>query len=72
MGGMCVVSEAQKKQKRFFMITLWPGHVKMNWPEGTPDKPSKKGHDDWDEELFKERLRFWWESMAIPEVQYRI
>lgn len=67
-----MVSKDQKAQKRFFLITLWPGHVKMNWPEGTPDKPPKEGNDSWDEELFKERLRFWWESMAIPEVQYRI
>lgn len=69
---MCVVSKAQKEQKRFFMITLWPGHVGMNWPEGTPDKPPREGNDDWDEELFKERLRFWWDSMAIPEVTYRV
>lgn len=67
-----MVKDTQKQQARFFIITLWPGHMKMNWPEGTPDKPPKEGNDPWDEDLFKDRLRNWWASMAIPEVKYRI
>lgn len=54
-----MVSNAQKQQKRFFLITLWPGHVGLN-------------RESCSEDEFKSAVRTWWDDMAIPEVQYRV
>lgn len=54
-----MVTTAQKQQKRFFLITLWPGHVGLVRDECTDDE-------------FKAAARQWWDDMAIPEVEYRV
>ena len=54
-----VVSTKQKQQRRFFLITLWPGHVGLDRESCTDDE-------------FKSAVRTWWDEMAIPEVAYRV
>ena len=54
-----MVSSAQKQQKRFFLITLWPGHVGLD-------------RESCSEDEFKTAVRTWWDNMAIPEVAYRV
>ena len=54
-----LVSSQQKQKKRFFIVTLWPGHVGLDRELCTDDE-------------FKAACRTWWDNMAIPEVQYRV
>ena len=58
-GSVHVVNMAQKQKKRFFIVTLWHGHLGLD-RETTP------------EEEYKAAIRNWWDQMAIPEVQYRV
>ena len=65
-----IPSAAQKQQKRFFILTLWPGHVGMNREDNGLNEQHPE-RDPYDEDEFKTRIRKWWEDMAIPEIAYR-
>ena len=65
-----MVRNEQKQQKRFFLLTLWPGHVGMNREDNGLNK-QHPDRDQYDEDEFKTRIRQWWEDMSIPEIAYR-
>ena len=57
-GAVNPVNKNQAMKKRYFMVTLWHGHLGLD-RQTTP------------EEEYKSAIRKWWDEMAIPEVQYR-